>query len=80
MSTLDEKLEQYPTTSQGNARATLAQLIKRWGSPKDLDPDKPPLLMVVRAIGDRETWRAVGGKGPGTVYELVERLPLKVGA
>ncbi len=80
MSTLDEKLEASPSSTGGNATATLTQLLKRWrvAGAEDgaVDPKKPPELIYVRSMS-LETWKRLGpSSGGSTVYELLERLPL----
>jgi hypothetical protein len=53
-----------------SARASLGQLLKMWGSPDDIDPKKPPQLVVVTCMGERALWVRVGREdGEKTVYE-----------
>ena len=68
----DEKLDAPVASSGGNARATLAQLNKRWGA-DELDPRKPPTLLLVKSMEHTETWRMVGrADGAKTMFELIE--------
>lgn len=72
MSDLSEKLEPVRTEA-GRARATLEQLIRMWGSPRDLDPKKPPEFIVVDSMGEKRLWFRKGTEsGPKTVYERVD--------
>lgn len=55
------------------ARATLAQLLKQWGSPRDIDPKKPPELVRVDVMEHPHWWRRVGPMAQGdTLYERRE--------
>lgn len=56
------------------ARATLAQLLKQWGSPRDIDPKHPPELVRVEIMSDApHWWRRVGPLNQGeTLYERRE--------
>lgn len=73
MSTLEDKLEQ-DTSLGGRAEAPLAHLIKRWGSPSDIDVKRPPELVFVKSMADTEVWRRIGPMDGGkTRFELIER-------
>lgn len=55
------------------ARATLEQLLRQWGSPRDIDPKKPPELIRVDVMGDPHWWRRVSlPDGAATLYERAE--------
>lgn len=74
MSELESKLE-HVESAGGRARATLGQLMKRWGSPKELDGKTAPEMVLVRQLdGTLEYWRPCErGKTPtATVYEQAE--------
>lgn len=52
------------------ARATLEQLCRMWGRPRDVDPNRPPELVRVEVMGAPHWWRRIGPLAKGeTLYE-----------
>ncbi len=77
---LDEKLAFRPTHSTGNAMCKLSHLLKRWGleNRHDIDPKKPPQLIMVTSVERREFWRMFGPPNKrDTMYEMFETEKLK---
>ena len=75
MSDLAHKLEQGAVGGDGNARASLTQLMKRWKAAGvdggDINPKKPPELVIVTGTR-RETWKRLNSEN---LYELIEATP-----
>lgn len=55
------------------ARSTLRQLLEQYGSPRDIDPKKPPELIRVQVMEQGHWWRRIGPLAQGdTLYERRE--------
>lgn len=74
--TIEEKTAGPSTMTDGVARASLEQLMQRWGAKAErdlaIDPKKPPMLVFVTSMSGREVWRR-----QGEWYELIEKGPVK---
>ncbi len=71
MSTLDEKLEQPPTTTSDVAKCKLKHLKLRWGVEGSADWRKAELVQV-RSMGYVEHWHR-DGPGDDAWWSCIER-------
>jgi hypothetical protein len=79
VSDLESKLALPERAPGDRAQAKLHHLLRRWGSPKDIDPKKPPELIMVRCAidGFTEWWKRVGPReGKDTLYALSDKTPI----
>jgi hypothetical protein len=67
VSDLLEKLQKPTRGAPGTAKATLKQLLARWGEVHHLQRDE---LVEVVGMGGPERWRRVTGRGLEAIYEL----------
>lgn len=66
-------MREHSGTTDTRARASLAQLLAQWGSPRDIDPKRPPEFISVDVMGERHLWIRRGPlAGADTSYERWE--------